>query len=238
MPKENTFHAVVAAALATLCAGSLFLAMAQAPASPQPLAKPLAKDAEAGRLNGTANLHPTALSASNPPSRTLPVNAPAEYRIGSGDILRIHVWKEPDASIPAVTVRSDGKIALPIVKEIEVAGLTLRELEKILTEKFSRFINDPEITVVAKEIQSEKVYLVGAVKKEGSFLLKSPMTVLQVLAEAGGFTDFAKKKKIYVLRTKNQNQSRLPFNYEAVIKGENMEQNILVLPGDTIVVPQ
>ncbi len=164
--------------------------------------------------------------------------APTGYRIGSGDVLSIHVWKEPDVTVPAVTVRSDGKISLPIVKEVEATGLTPAELEASLTEKLARFISAPEVTVVVREIHSEKVYLVGGVKREGSMVMKYPMTVLQVLAEAGGLTDFAKKKKIYLLRTENHQQRRLRFDFEAVIKGERPEQNILVKPGDTIVVPQ
>lgn len=159
------------------------------------------------------------------------------YRIGAGDVLQVHVWKEPEASVPEVVVRSDGKITMPIIKDVEVSGLTPAEAEKLLTEKLSRFINGPEVTVLVREITSEKVYLVGAVKKEGPVPLRSSMTVLQALAEAGGLTDYAKKKNIYVLRNENQKQNRLPFNYEEVIKGERTEQNIVVLPGDMIVVP-
>ncbi len=160
------------------------------------------------------------------------------YRIGARDVLQVLVWKEPEVSAPEVVVRSDGKISLPILKEVEVVGLTPAELERQLTEKLSRFINAPEVTVLAREINSEKVYLVGAVKREGPIAFRSSMTVLQALAEVGGVTDYAKKKSIYILRTENQKQIRLRFNYEDVIKGERPEQNVLVLPGDTIVVPQ
>jgi len=163
---------------------------------------------------------------------------PSDYRIGEGDVLQVDVWKEPEASVSSALVRSDGKISLPIVKEVEATGLTPAELEKVLTTRFRKYINGAEVTVVVKEIHSKVVYLVGAVKKEGSIQLRYPMTVLQVLAEAGGITEYAKRKKMYVLRPEGGKQVRLPFNYSAVVKGEHMEQNLLVQPGDTIVVPQ
>jgi protein involved in polysaccharide export with SLBB domain len=163
---------------------------------------------------------------------------PAVYRIGPGDVLQITVWKEPEASAPQVAVRSDGKISLPIIRELDVVGLTPSELEQILTEKYSKFIRQPDVSVVAREISSERVYLVGGVKKEGPIRWLSTMTVMMALSEGGGLTDYARKKSIYVLRTENQKQVRYPFNYEAAIKGERTDQNILLLPGDVIVVPQ
>jgi polysaccharide export outer membrane protein len=169
--------------------------------------------------------------------RAVPQALPEGYRIGAGDVLQIAVWKEADASVPEVVVRADGKISVPLVKEIDVLGLTPKDLEKLLTEKLSRLINDPDVTVVAKKINSLKVYLAGAVRKEGSVPLLGPMTVLQAINEAGGLTEYAKKKKIYVLRPEGGKQTRLPFNYEDVIKGGHPEQNILLKPNDMIVVP-
>jgi polysaccharide biosynthesis/export protein len=166
-----------------------------------------------------------------------PTAAPAGYRIGSGDILEIDVWKEREASVPSVTVRPDGKVTLPLIKEIDVLGLTPSELEKLLAAKFETKIHDADVTVVVREIRSKRVYLVGAVNKVGPIPLLSNMTVLQVLAEAGGVTDYAKKKKIYILRKQNGKEVKIPFNYDSVIKGENMEENIPVLPDDTIVIP-
>jgi polysaccharide export outer membrane protein len=162
---------------------------------------------------------------------------PSGYRIGAGDVLEINVWKEPEASVLSVVVRPDGRVSLPLIKEIEVLGQTPAELEKTLTAKLARLINGADVTVVVKEVHSRKVYLIGAVKKEGSIPLLSNMTVLQVLAEAGGLTDYAKRKNIYVMRTVNGKQVKFPFNYNAVIKGEHVEQNIALLPDDTIVVP-
>lgn len=185
-----------------------------------------------------------AQAAANPaqasPAKPAPDSAgvPAGYRIGAGDVLEVNVWKEPEASVQSVIVRPDGKISLPLVKDLEVLGQTPQELQKTLTTKFSQFINGADVTVVVREIHSKRAYLVGAVKKEGPVPLVSEMTVLQVLSEAGGLTEYAKKKKIYVLRTVNGKQTKLPFNYDAVVKGEHVEQNVAVLPDDTIVVPQ
>ncbi len=159
------------------------------------------------------------------------------YRIGAGDTLQIDVWKEPEASVSSVVVRPDGKVTLPLIKEIDVLGLTPSELEKAVTAKLAQLIRNADVTVVVKEIRSKKVYIVGAVNKVGPVPLLSQMTVLQALAEAGGLTDYAKKNKIYVLRTENGKQLKLNFDYSAVTKGEHMEQNITLHPDDTIVVP-
>ena len=153
-------------------------------------------------------------------------------------MLQIVVWKEPEVSAPTAVVRADGKISVPLIREIDVVGLTIAELEATLTEKLGKLINSPDVTVVPKEITSRSVYLVGAVRKEGPIALVRPMTVLQALNAGGGVNDYAKKKKIYILRNQHGKQVRLPFDYQAVLKGENIDQNIPVLPDDTIVVPQ
>ena len=160
------------------------------------------------------------------------------YVIGPGDVLGINVWHEPEASVSSTVVRSDGLITLPLIKEIEASGLTPRQLERALTERLSKQIRQPDVTVLVKEIHSERVYLVGALKKESQLALKSSLTVLQAIAEAGGLTDYAKKSRIYVLRKENGKPVKLPFDYTAVIRGDHMEQNISLKPGDTIVVPQ
>jgi polysaccharide biosynthesis/export protein len=153
-------------------------------------------------------------------------------------VLQINVRKEPEASVTDITVRADGKVTLPLVKEIAVAGLKPEELEKLLSERLERFFLSPEVTVLVRQVNSEKVYVLGAVRKEGTIFLRASMTVLQVLSEAGGLTDYAKRKKIYILRDLKDKHIKIPFNYESVIKGEATDQNIVVLPGDTIVVPQ
>jgi polysaccharide export outer membrane protein len=161
-----------------------------------------------------------------------------EYRIGPSDVLQITVWKEPQVSVPEVVVRSDGRISLPLIKEVDARGLRPTELEKLLGEKFSQFIEVPEVAVIVKEVHSEKVYVIGGVKRPGSIDLGMQMSVLQVLAEVGGLSEYAKKSKIYVLRTRDSKPTRLPFNYNAQLKGDTKAPEIVLQPGDTIVVPQ
>jgi polysaccharide biosynthesis/export protein len=159
------------------------------------------------------------------------------YIIGNDDVLSINVWKEAEVS-RTVPVRSDGKISLPLAGEVQASGETPLQLEKLLAAKLQGFISEPEVTVIVTEIKSQKFNILGMVNKSGTFPLTSSLTVLDAIALAGGFRDFAKQKSIYVLR-KNPDggESRLPFNYKEVIKGKNMAQNIRVQPGDTIVVP-
>lgn len=160
------------------------------------------------------------------------------YRLGAGDVIQISVWKEPAASVASVTVRPDGKISMPLIKEVEVSGMTPAEAERVIGGKLSRFIHDADVTVLVRETHSKKAYVIGAVKKEGPIALRYNMTILQALAESGGITDYAKRGKIYVLRNESGKQVRLPFHYDAVIKGMAIEENILLKPDDTIVVPQ
>jgi polysaccharide export outer membrane protein len=180
----------------------------------------------------------TAMASSSMPATRSALQTGSEFRIGPGDVIGIDVWKEPDASRPTIPVRPDGKITLPMVGEVSVAGMSPVELESSLSSKYSSYIRNAQVTVTVKEIHSQKAYLIGEVKKEGAIALQGPMTVLQALAEAGGVTDFAKRKKIYILRPQPKGQVILHFDYDAVVRGEKMAQNIVLLPGDTIVVPR
>jgi len=170
-----------------------------------------------------------------PPHRSAGV--PYDYQIGAGDVLQVNVWKEPDVSVPAAVVRPDGRISLPLIKDISVVGLTPKQAEAMISQGLGHFIIGADVTVVVTEINSKKVYLVGAVKKEGPLAYTYRMSVMQAISEGGGLTDYAKRKKIYVLRTENGQQFRLPFNYDAVLKGEHMEMNLSLLPDDTVVIP-
>jgi polysaccharide export outer membrane protein len=163
--------------------------------------------------------------------------APDDYVIGGGDTLQISVWNERDASVPVAIVRPDGKITVPLIKEVEVAGLTPVQVEQRITEKLTKFIADANVTVVVATISSKKVYVIGAARKEGPLPYTYGMTVMQALSEAGGLNDYAKRKKIYILRTENGREYRLEFNYDDVLKGESMEQNHVLLAGDTVVIP-
>jgi polysaccharide export outer membrane protein len=193
---------------------------------------------------------PAPLTAAAPASVTEPDRAAApqetptsqamfdDYQIGSGDTLQISVWKELDVSVPSVVVRPDGRITVPLIKEVEVGGLTPRQAEKVITEKLSKFITDPNVTVVVAAINSKKIYVIGGARKEGPLPYTYGMTVMQALSEAGGLSDYAKRKRIYILRTENGREYRLDFNYDEVVKGQGMEQNILLLAGDTVVIPR
>ena len=162
---------------------------------------------------------------------------PQDYEVVAGDTLQITVWKEPDVSVPSEIVRPDGKISLPLVKEISVAGLTPKQIEKAVTDQLQRYYTDANVTVVVTAMGPKKVYVTGGVRKEGPVPFTFGMTVMQAISEAGGLTDYAKRKKIYILRTENGRQYRLDFNYDEVVKGVRMDQNYLLVPSDTVVVP-
>ena len=159
------------------------------------------------------------------------------YVIGANDVLAVNVWKEPDVT-RSVPVRSDGKISLPLAGELQAAGQTPRQLEQEITKRLQSYISDPEVTVMVTESKSQRVNILGMVARPGTYLLSGSTTVLDAIAMAGGFKDFAKKKSIYVLRASaDGTQTRIPFNYKDVIKGTNPEQNVKLVPGDTLVVP-
>ncbi len=162
---------------------------------------------------------------------------PDDYQFGAGDVVEINVWKEPDVSVHGVVVRPDGKISVPVLKDVYVVGLTPIQLEKQITDGLSGLLNSPDVTIVVTGINSKKIYVMGKVKKEGPIPYTYQMTVMQALSEAGGITDYAKKKAIYVLRKENGKEFRLPFDYAAVLKGQRMELNIPLISGDVIVVP-
>ena len=159
------------------------------------------------------------------------------YVIGASDVLAINVWKEPDVS-RSIPVRSDGKISLPLVGEIQASGRTPLQLEQEITTKLTKYISEPEVTVMVQESRSQKFNILGMVAKPGSYPLVTSTTVLDALALAGGFRDFAKKKQIYILRKDVLGQSqRIPFNYNDVISGKNPQENVQLQADDTIVVP-
>jgi polysaccharide export outer membrane protein len=159
------------------------------------------------------------------------------FVIGANDVLAINVWKEPDVS-RSVPVRSDGKISLPLAGEIQASGLTPLKLEQDIASKLQSFISEPEVTVIVQQINSQKFNILGMVSKPGSYSLTNSSTVLDAIAAAGGFRDFAKQKSIYVLRHQpNGSEARLPFNYKDVVKGKNSDQNVKLQPNDTIIVP-
>ncbi len=177
---------------------------------------------------------PADQKASPPPAKG---DSDETYVIGADDVLAINVWKEPEVS-RSVPVRSDGKISLPLVGELQAAGQTPHQLEDGIKQRLQNYISEPEVTVILQDSKSQKINILGMVARPGAYLLASSTTVLDAIAMAGGFRDFAKQKSVYVLRTvEGGRQKRLPFNYKEVIKGKKPDQNIRLLPRDTVVVP-
>jgi polysaccharide biosynthesis/export protein len=171
-----------------------------------------------------------------PPASQVAVAADANYKIGPQDVLRIDVWKENEIT-RSVPVRPDGKISLPLLNDVQAAGLTAMELANNISEGLKKFITNPQVTVSVTDINSRRVYVTGEVTRPGAYPLLPDMTVLQALTSASGFTQFARTKKIYVLRNEGGKQVKYPFNYNEVVKGKMPEENIMLQSGDTIVVP-
>jgi polysaccharide biosynthesis/export protein len=167
-----------------------------------------------------------------------PVSAPvaAGYVIGPEDVLDIQFWKEKDLS-GEVVVRPDGKISTPLLNDVQAAGLTPDELRTRLVAEASKILETPAATVIVKQINSRKAFVVGEVQKPGPYSIASPTTVLQLLATAGGLREYAKGDRILVLRNENGAQLRLKFDYDKVLSGKGLAQNIELRPGDTVVVP-
>jgi polysaccharide export outer membrane protein len=182
-----------------------------------------------------------AIAQGNPPAAdksepaALPQANNATYIIGGDDMLAIHVWKEPDLTT-TLPVRADGMISLPLINDIKAAGLTPMQLAADITDKLKKYLSDPHVTVTVTQMNSQRIYAMGEVLHPGSINLLPNMTVLQALATCG-FSQFANTKGIYVLRNDNGAQKKIPVPYKKLIKGESMDQNIVLKPGDTIVVP-
>jgi polysaccharide export outer membrane protein len=183
--------------------------------------------------NDKANNSPAQAKTPAPPAAAAGSEDP-KYVIGAEDMLDINIWKEPEVS-RTVQVRPDGKISLPLLNDVQAVGLKPTELAAQITEKLKKYLTDPQVTVIVTAINSRRVYISGEVNRGGAYPLLPNMTVLQALAGAGGFSQFANQKNIYVMRVEEGKQVKLPFNYRKVVKGE--QPDIILKPGDTIVVP-
>jgi polysaccharide biosynthesis/export protein len=240
------------AALTLVCAGVAFAATASAqsqpatptqspapktttstPASPKP-----ATPATTGTATAPAPRDPKLTSESKSVATAVDprtTELSAAYQIGPEDLLDISVWKNVELS-RVVPVRPDGKVSLPLVNDIQAAGLTPTELRDQITTKLAEYIPAPEVSVMVREVHSRKVAVVGAVKMPGRYEMKSPMTVLEAIALAQGLSDFASRDRIVVLRELNGKTTEIPFNYRKI--GDNgSQQNFLLRPGDIVVVP-
>jgi polysaccharide export outer membrane protein len=215
--------------LALFLWASLALTAGQNPADQKPAQN--APPADQGAAPKTEENAPPA----SPSAVAVPAIAPVDpktFVIGAEDTLLIQVWREPELTRP-VLVRPDGKINLPLIREIQAAGRTPDQLAADLQKALGEYIKNPEVTVTVNQVNSKKYYVTGEVGRTGAFPLVVPTHVLDALTNAGGFREFANTKKIVVLR----NGERLKFNYKEVIKGKNPEQNILLENGDYIIVP-
>src|SRR5208282_5263741 len=180
----------------------------------------LCSQAQARGTHGPAEVmaqSPKTDSKANTGDPATPALTDPEYRIGPQDVVQIDVWKEAEIT-RTIPVRPDGKISLPLLNDVQAAGLTAMQLAGVIRDGLTKFLNSPQVTVTVTQINSRRVYLTGEVSRSGSLPLLPNMTVLQALSSAGGFTQFARLKDIYILRTENGQQVKYPFNYRQVVK--------------------
>jgi polysaccharide export outer membrane protein len=158
------------------------------------------------------------------------------YLIGPDDVLGIYVWKEPDLTQDTV-VLPDGRITFPLIGEVAAQGSTVIQLRDLISEKLANYVTAPEVTVVVRESRSRRIYTIGRVNRPGPYPLAAAMTVLQALSMAGGFGEWADTKNVLIIRRQENEEKRLYFNYKEFIDGKHVEQNVLLKPNDTIIVP-
>ena len=160
-----------------------------------------------------------------------------EYKMGYGDVIDIKVWKEPDFDLVESIIRLDGKITLPLINDIQAAGRTTRELKAHLEILLKKYIDNPVVTVILKESRSQRFYILGEVARTGEYPLTKELTVLQAFAIAGGFTEWANKKALFVLRRSKEGETVIKVNYLDIVSGEDFQGNVILQADDTIVVP-
>ena len=231
--RDESFMKQAHRRLATIVAGALLFA-----------AQPMVATAQSGSQPGAKKPAPVTLPP--PVPVTLPPNGapavreaitpPTDYVIGPDDVLGIVFWREKELSADVV-VRPDGKISLPLLDEISVVGLTPAELREKVMAEANKLVEDANATVVVKKINSRQVFITGAITKPGAYALTGPMSVVQLIALAGGLVEFADGEKIKIMRTEKGAPVALPFNYKLFSEGKDLAQNISLKPGDTVIVP-
>jgi polysaccharide export outer membrane protein len=162
--------------------------------------------------------------------------AAIEYNIGPGDVIEISVWRDESLN-RQVVVPPDGIISFPLIGDIDTQGMTVADVRNTITQRLSEYVQDAVVTVMILEINSMNVYVIGKVKSPGAFTIFADTNVMQVLSKAGGLNPFASEKEIHILRQENDDTVKIPFNYKEVLKGKNLEQNIVLQRGDVVVVP-
>jgi polysaccharide export outer membrane protein len=198
------------------------------------LALPLTAAAQVAPAQPPAQPRPAAPGVPPPVTTGLPL--PSDYVIGPDDVLGIVFWRDADMT-GDVTVRPDGNITLPLIRDVKAVGLTPDQLRAAITTAAAKFISDPNVTVVVRQINSRNVFITGLVARPGPYPMSGQMNVLQLIALAGGLTEFANEKNITIMRTEASGPKMYPFNYKDVLRGKKMEQNIILKPGDTVLVP-
>lgn len=212
---ELKFRVVVNGLVLTCIIWGAFALSAQTPPAPPDVPKPGTEEPQSGK--GSASVGAAV--------------DPNKYVLGAEDVIFVRTWREPDFTLP-VAVRPDGKITLPLINEVQAAGLTPQQLTDELKEKLGKYINNPDVTIFVTDVRSKKYYIDGEVNRTGAFPLVTPTKVLEALSNAGGFKDFANKKNIRILR----GDKTFRFNYNEVSKGRHLEQNIYLENGDHVIV--
>jgi polysaccharide biosynthesis/export protein len=238
-------RAIVAIALfvpASSVAHSAALLQQPVPQPPPAPTAPPAAPPQAPAAPAQGATKPPAVQAQAPAGaqpQTVPtagIQPPPGYVIGTRDVLSVIFWRDKDMSAD-VSVRPDGKISLPLINEIHAEGLTPDQLRDQIAQRASRYIADPTVSIVVREINSRQVFITGEVRKPGAYSLIMPTSVMQLISLAGGLLEYAKEKDIVILRTEGGKQSAIPFNYKDVMNRKKLTQNILLQPGDTVIVP-
>ncbi len=175
------------------------------------------------------------VTVTSTPGQPTDASAPEDFIIGAEDVLQITVWREPDLVTRAV-VRPDGKIGVTLLGDVQAAGLTTDQLKDAIVAKLARFIEQPEVSVVVVEIHSQTVHLIGAVGRPGAYALGGPLSIVELLARAGGIAEFTKGENIAIDRKVGKDTQRITFNYKAYIEGKDLQHNIQLKSGDVIVV--
>jgi polysaccharide export outer membrane protein len=219
----------VKGSLHLLTALAIMLASVSPSAARQGAAPSSVPQTPAAPGNGTAALP-------GPPVAPAGVVPPADYVIGPDDVLTVIFWREKDMSAD-VGVRPDGRISLPLLNDVQAAGLTPEQLRLNVTQAATKYIEDPTVTVVVKQINSRRVFITGQVSKPGPYPLMGPVTVLQLITIAGGVLEYSDSENISIVRTVNGKPTRMRFNYKEFTRGKNLAQNIELRPGDQVIVP-
>jgi polysaccharide biosynthesis/export protein len=219
--------------VAQIALSANLMAQNPAPNDPKPLVAPASANSEP-TTGDQAAANPAKQKAKDPKDAGNGVEPPIGYRVGADDELTISVWHEPELS-QGVVVRPDGMITLPLINDVKVVGLTTEELQALLTEKLKTVVNEPQVTVIVKTIRNQRVFVMGAVGKQGSYPMGGNLTVLQLISQAGGLGPFAKVRSIYILRREDGKELRIPVNYKKALAGKGDDP--VLKTNDMVVVP-